>query len=118
MVIRRTVRNVIPDIHAGLNIGLNIVNGNCIDIITVSILHGFSIVHLTNVRPLWLSRNLAFVLAVIDGRVVTDPDVVRREAVRAFRIVASDDYDTFGALDMMRTAPCAPVGADGEQQQR
>ena len=40
------------------------------------------------------------------------------EAVRALRIVASDDYDTFGALDMMRTAPCAPVGADGEQQQR
>lgn len=56
--------------------------------------------------------------AVIDGRVVTDPDVVRREAVRALRIVASDDYDTFGALDMMRAAPCAPVGTDGEQQQR
>ena len=75
-----------------------------------------------------VSKNAEFVLkkleitaffdAVIDGRVVTNPDVVRREAMRALRIVASDDYDTFGALDMMRAAPCAPVGADGEQQQR
>lgn len=40
--------------------------------------------------------------AVINGKVCTDKEVVREEALEALQMVSADDDDTFGALDMMR----------------
>lgn len=39
---------------------------------------------------------------VINGKVYTDEETVMEEALEALQMVASDEDDTFGALDMMR----------------
>ena len=40
--------------------------------------------------------------AVIDGKVYTNPKVIRQQADDALQIVACDDEDPFSALDMMQ----------------